>query len=283
MQRLILKPPPPISHLVRYFHVETPRPCVTQLPATPFPLLTIFISGTSLSHSGADWEETPAAFIGGPYSRPVRYQALPGTVFVTGLLQPGQVPRLFGIPQDRLTDQRWPLEELVGEREAAKLIADVRRQLSPRDWTKTISAWLHARSSSRGMSRLLLPSPMMLTTLMREPRELMKQHDLSLRQLERRFVASYGLPQRSMGRMVRFVHALAAVMSSDRSGELTRLAHDCGYFDQAHMTRDFLALAGSPPTRLIRDAQADPSWSAFRYKRRELDLIMRDDAQAALL
>ncbi|HWK74439.1 MAG TPA: helix-turn-helix domain-containing protein [Povalibacter sp.] len=278
MNRAILEPPPAVAHLVRYFHVEAPQPCVTRLPATPFPLLTVFVSGAALSHSGDEWTDTPAAFIGGPYSRPVCYRALPGTVFIASLLQPGQAARLFGIPQDRLTDSRWPLEELIGRHETERLLGDVRRHAAPGDWAKVIGAWLLARSDSNRMPKLLLP-PLSLSGLMRAPRELTQQHGLSLRQLERRFVASYGLPQRSMGRMVRFVHALAAVISGNPAGNLTQLAHDCGYFDQAHMARDFLALAGSPPTQLARAAGADPGWSTFRYERTELDLIMREDAR----
>lgn len=45
------------------------------------------------------------------------------------------------------------------------------------------------------------------------------------------------------------VHAAIARMHGDAESTLARLATDCGWFDQAHMGRDFVALVGEPPGR----------------------------------
>ena len=47
--------------------------------------------------------------------------------------------------------------------------------------------------------------------------------------------------------MLRFRRALA-LMERDDGARLGEIALDCGYYDQAHLNRDFRALAGSAPT-----------------------------------
>jgi AraC-like DNA-binding protein len=39
--------------------------------------------------------------------------------------------------------------------------------------------------------------------------------------------------------------------------DLAGLAIDCGYYDQAHMIRDFRELAGTSPARFMRQLSAD--------------------------
>jgi AraC-like DNA-binding protein len=43
---------------------------------------------------------------------------------------------------------------------------------------------------------------------------------------------------------------------SDPDADLTELAHECGYFDQAHFIREFKAFAGKTPTQYARQMRA---------------------------
>jgi transcriptional regulator GlxA family with amidase domain len=69
---------------------------------------------------------------------------------------------------------------------------------------------------------------------------------LSRKQFERRFSSWVGDSPAKFLRTVRFQRALKE-RSLDREGSLTRLAHTCGYYDQAHMIRDFTRLSGLTP------------------------------------
>ncbi len=69
---------------------------------------------------------------------------------------------------------------------------------------------------------------------------------LSHRSLQRWFAAHIGLPPRSYLRIIRFRAAMLAVQASGEA--LAGTAADRGYADQAHMARDFRALAGVPPS-----------------------------------
>src|SRR5262249_32741425 len=69
----------------------------------------------------------------------------------------------------------------------------------------------------------------------------------SVRQLERSFDETIGASPKLFARTLRFQHAQERLMF-DPEIDLTGLAHDCGYFDQAHFIKDFKQFAGQTPT-----------------------------------
>jgi AraC-like DNA-binding protein len=75
---------------------------------------------------------------------------------------------------------------------------------------------------------------------------LARELGLSRRRLTARFQEHIGLPPKVVGRILRFSTAIAAV--SDPTTSFADLATRCGYYDQAHLNRDFRALSGLTPT-----------------------------------
>jgi AraC-like DNA-binding protein len=67
---------------------------------------------------------------------------------------------------------------------------------------------------------------------------------VSLRHLERRFLADVGMPPKTFARLVRLQSALRRIAAG---GSLADVAFACGYYDQPHMTRDFNRLAETSP------------------------------------
>jgi len=70
---------------------------------------------------------------------------------------------------------------------------------------------------------------------------------VSVRQLQRGFQQVIGTSPKVFARVVRFQEAQRRLMF-DPETDLTRLAYDCEYFDQAHFSKDFKAFAGKTPT-----------------------------------
>lgn len=68
----------------------------------------------------------------------------------------------------------------------------------------------------------------------------------SPRHLIRGFREQVGVPPKTAARILRFERA-AQLLRARRPVELARVAAACGYHDQAHMTREFRALAGTTP------------------------------------
>lgn len=68
------------------------------------------------------------------------------------------------------------------------------------------------------------------------------------------FIAQFsehiGMTPKAMAQVLRFGQAAKMLAVSER-GRFADIAHACGYFDQAHFTRDFRAFSGVSPTALL--------------------------------
>jgi AraC-like DNA-binding protein len=72
----------------------------------------------------------------------------------------------------------------------------------------------------------------------------------SRKHLVRRFTDQFGLPPKRAARILRFNHAIALLRAGAVESWST-LALDCGFYDQAHMIRDFHRFAGSAPAEFL--------------------------------
>ncbi len=82
--------------------------------------------------------------------------------------------------------------------------------------------------------------------------ELATEVGWSRRHLGERFRREYGLPPKQAARVMRFETANRLLRGADRPG-LAELAARCGYYDQAHLTREWREFAGCPPTTWLAE------------------------------
>ncbi|MCW2895234.1 MAG: hypothetical protein QOG28_1685 [Trebonia sp.] len=78
----------------------------------------------------------------------------------------------------------------------------------------------------------------------------------SARHLGEQFRAETGLSPKAGARVVRFDRARRRLLRQQAEGGrvvLAELATECGYYDQAHMAREFRDLAGCPPSALLAE------------------------------
>lgn len=75
--------------------------------------------------------------------------------------------------------------------------------------------------------------------------ELTKELGWSRKRLAQRFRHQVGLTPKTFGQVVRF--SRAAQRLAERKAQLADVAYECGYYDQAHFTREFARFAGMPP------------------------------------
>ena len=68
----------------------------------------------------------------------------------------------------------------------------------------------------------------------------------SRKRLAARFREEVGLPPKTIARLLRFERAKASLESSE-GPDLARLAVECGYYDQAHLTKEFRRISGTTP------------------------------------
>lgn len=67
----------------------------------------------------------------------------------------------------------------------------------------------------------------------------------SRRHLSQRFADEFGIGPKQTARLIRFGIARGLVVAGNRP--LADIAHDCGFADQAHLTREWRELSGLPP------------------------------------
>jgi len=82
---------------------------------------------------------------------------------------------------------------------------------------------------------------------------------MSRRQLERLFNASLGESPKAIARLVRFEQVRDRLWR-DPHTDLTALAHECGYTDQAHFNREFKRFSNRTPRRFIAEMLATHKW-----------------------
>jgi AraC-like DNA-binding protein len=166
-------------------------------------------------------------------------------------LSPVGAVMLFGGPADRFANRvvataereiRWT-DELTGrladlpgwqarfallDEALAARLADA---VPPR--TEVVWAWRRIRARS---GRLAI-----------EP--LAAELGVSRRWLQRHFREQIGLPPKALAGILRFRRAVDLLRTGTHT--FADVAVDCGYYDQAHLNRDFRTLAGMPPSALV--------------------------------
>jgi AraC-like DNA-binding protein len=71
--------------------------------------------------------------------------------------------------------------------------------------------------------------------------------------LARRFGEEFGLGPKLAARVVRFERATRLLQATRRFATIAQVAAACGYYDQAHLDRDFAELAGCPPSTWLAE------------------------------
>ncbi len=78
----------------------------------------------------------------------------------------------------------------------------------------------------------------------------------SRKHLIAQFTEQMGLRPKLLARLIRFGRAIEQLKAAPQV-HLVDIAHDCGYYDQAHFSRDFRVFAGITPLELVRSRLAD--------------------------
>jgi len=152
---------------------------------------------------------------------------------------------VFGRSVDRLIAQLWDAESWdarfdVLDREIASRIARARRP------APALVVACDALIQSAGRVRISA---------------LVRQAGWSERHFAAQFREQIGLAPKAFARILRFASAVRA-LKSGAPPNLADLAQVCGYYDQAHFTRDITAFAGARPTELL--ASRFPNDTGFR-------------------
>ena len=76
--------------------------------------------------------------------------------------------------------------------------------------------------------------------------------NMSVRNFSRRFTEQTGVSPKFYCRLLRFNNAVNTRLKHPQNN-WTSIAHDCGYFDQMHMIKDFKEFANENPSAFFRN------------------------------
>jgi AraC-like DNA-binding protein len=283
----VVAPPrsaPGVVSMVGYRALDVPEAIHRGLPSS---LLTFIVS----ADEGVEGAATVAALagmrpvpvvLGGLHVRASQVQLRRGQAGVQLGVHPLASRALFGVPAAELSvtdfdaatmlgrpvvDLRDRLAETAQWRDrfavvVGHLMTTARRQRDPSVRPELAHAW-HLLERSRG--RMPIGG-------------LADQVGMSTRHLTTLFRREVGHGPKMVARLIRFQQAVAAIAGSvRRSGrvDLARVAATTGHYDQAHLTREFVAFAGVPPRtwlaeefRNIQDGghAGSPDWQHDDYE-----------------
>ena len=208
-----------------------------------------------LQHVGGERTRQPRNFIVGQMTGPILISAS-GAVELLGIrFQPGGTRAFLDLPAHEITDQVVELGSLSGSFERA-LLHTCARVVNLDQKIAAVDAFLVSRlSESKFDAHLLaLAAGIIDCRGLVSVDQLASRAGISSRQLERRFLQEVGIGPKLLARIVRFQQVFRAV--DQQNPAWSEVAVECGYYDQAHLIRDFNQFAQQTPAVLFAGQSA---------------------------
>jgi AraC-like DNA-binding protein len=255
MERAEVTPParlrPLVAHYSGYRYEGLPPGTHHGLPS---PYLTVVISlgkptRTAVMPERPEAPEEFAALAGGLHTRAALIEHDGDQYGVQLALTPEGARSLFGMPAGELAGVVVPLDGLLPT-PAGELIE---RLASAPTWMARFA--ILDEVLTRHAGRLAAPSDelrhawRLLGARGGQVRidDLAREVGWSRRHLGDRFTAEYGLTPKEAARVMRFEHSTRLLRQSDRPA-LAEVAARCGFYDQAHLAREWNDFIGCPPS-----------------------------------
>jgi AraC-like DNA-binding protein len=256
VQYLVHRPGPPLCDFVDYFWSLRDAPSHARERIVPSGTieLVINLAENEFRIYGRDTQADvcrrfPGAIVSGCYRVPFGIDTREHTSLVGVHFRPGGASGLLGAPPGEIADAHVALEGLWGprarelrERLGTAPDSPARFDILERVLVGRVPVRRGGRSAVKAALRAL-ECPRV------EIGEIAKNLGLSRRRLIEIFAEDVGMTPKRYARVRRFQRALAHAKT--RPARWAELALQCGYFDQAHLCREWAELTGLSPAELV--------------------------------
>jgi AraC-like DNA-binding protein len=254
------KPSPPLAGVVDYFWSLSDVPSHSKECVIP--------TGTIELVFDLRDDATPIykPVVSGAYSRAFVVETSLHASLVGVHLKPGGAAGLLGVAAGELADTHVELEALWGRRAVElrdRLVGAAEPAQRFRILEQTLlSALSRSLSGSRSRSHPPGVRGEIAVALRRleapgvEVGDVAREVQLSHRRFIQLFTEQVGMTPKRYARVRRLQRALS-LATSRQAPTWTHLALDCGYFDQAHLCRDWVELTGFSPMDFLRLRNVD--------------------------
>jgi AraC-like DNA-binding protein len=240
--------------------IDLSKPIIYSYPPTPQASLFFYIDDRiKVKEEGTDnFVEQARSVIVGQQLNSVCIDINKNHKAVRVGFHPGGLFRLLGFSMAEMVDGHYTAEEVFGND-----IREVDEQLQVATDSigiKTIVETFLLKKTSR--IKRLLPFDLSMLELLKHNGNLPIEQIaslacVSLRQFERLSKERIGLPPKLYARITRFSKAYR-LREEQPQLTWTRIAHECGYFDQMHFIRDFRQFAGITPKLAEKALERQP-------------------------
>lgn len=219
----------------------------TQLREVPFPGVPLILGlETAWEIEGPTGSGRESSFVAGLHAAPTLVRpGAPSWSCIELRLTPIAAHRILGLPMHELANRTVALADIAPEADA--LVERLRGVGWPERFDLVERFLLRRLDAAREPAREVEWSWQELSRTDGRAAigEIATELGWSHRRLIARFREQVGLAPKAVGRVMRFDRAVRALKSA--AAGLPEVAYECGYYDQAHMNRDFRELGGTTP------------------------------------
>jgi AraC-like DNA-binding protein len=192
----------------------------------------------------------PGAAVSGCYSSAFEYETRARGHVVGIHFKPGGAARLLGAPPGAFANAHVHLADLWGP-SATELVERLSASRSSHHQFDLLEKALLARMSDRFLRR---PAVTAALAELEQPRievgSVARMLGLSRRRFIEIFCEDVGMTPKRYS-MVRRFHRALGLAAPSPTPAWSRIAAECGYYDQAHLCRDWLELTGLSPQEFV--------------------------------
>ena len=260
---------PYVGDLSGYAYHEDPPALHRGLPSRYLTLVITLDDPLGVAWPGRPVEKYDALF-GGLHSTAVHIGQTPSRAGVQVSLTPAASRVLLGVPPGELASTVVGLDELLGR--PARVLTEQLRETPSWDERFDRLETLFLRRWAEASAHEPRPEVGWAWRRLRETGGAIGVQDLaaevgwSRRHLSDRFTAEFGLAPKVAARVLRFERAVGRLRRQPTI-RLAELSAESGYADQAHLTREWQAIAGCSPRKWMAEELPNvqdfvPAWAA---------------------
>jgi AraC-like DNA-binding protein len=222
------------------------------------PELIVHLADRFARQRGSRFVRQPRAFLAGTLTRPWLLRAGPRVLTLGARFRPGAVTALLPVSMPAATDRETELAAIAGRAAAEALVRALTEARGEKARFAAAEAWLVERLGAvrpRPLEAAAFVERVVRARGSQRIDDVARALGVTRRRLERVCARSLGIRPKLFARIVRLNAVLAGLEGPERASALD-LALEAGYFDQAHLLRDFRGLAGRTP-RAGRDRDGE--------------------------
>jgi AraC-like DNA-binding protein len=251
-------PPPPLAGRVDYFWSLTDAPSHSRERVIPSGTIEIVFNLDEDEFQihrprggGEECARFRGAIVSGAYRRAFGVETRAHASIVGVHFKPGGAASVLGVPAGELADAHVELEALWGRR-AVELRERLCAAADPAQRFRILEqALTGTRSPSPDMRGEVAFALGRLGAPGVAVGDVARHVQLSHRRFIELFTERVGMTPKRYSRVRRFQRGLDLVKGG-RAPEWSQVALDCGYFDQAHLCRDWVEFTGLSPAEFLR-------------------------------